>query len=128
MPTKYTRQTARARALITRKGTTCTWYKAVNSTADDTTLPPEMQGDADPLEFTVPIVFYPQAKLSLATQLGIRLTGTVSNQLFAVIPGDVPFTPEDDDAVLINGKIQHVDTINTLQPDMTPIIYEVSFK
>lgn len=126
--TKYLRQIARARALIKKKGTTCTWYKADNTDTSDDTSPEFPNNDAPTVFNDVPIAFYPANRQNLYTALVEKITGQNTNQLFAVIPGDVPFKPEPNDAVLCNGEHLNVDTVNTTKPDGTAIIHEVSFQ
>ena len=129
--TKYARQIASARKTITKKGTTVTWFKAADS---GTGVAPEFPTDNPPTPYpNTPIVFYPSERQSLATVLEVMKTGQFTDQLQAIIPGDVPFTPVIDDAVLmVNGDgsmtTLHVDWVNTTQPDLTPIVYEIGFK
>lgn len=127
--TKYSRQIRSARATITRKGTTCTWYKAgLPVDANDPT--PEFEEVADQAPFpNTPIVYYPQKRLNQATnQYEVVMLGD-EVQRFGLIPGDVPFVPESGDAVKYSdGELLHVDTVNTTAPDGTAIVHEVSFK
>ena len=126
--TKYARQIASARKTITKKGTTVTWFKADNtdSTDDDA---PEFPTEDTAKSYVVPIVFYPANSAALVTSAGAVKIGAFSDRLQGIIPGDVPFTPIMDDAVqLPDGSITHVDTVNVLQPDFTPILYEIVFK
>lgn len=125
--TKYSRQIARARKSIARKGTTCVWFKAAQD-VDPADLP-EFQDMTEPVQYPgIPIAFYPQSRLNLQTVLAVALTGSYTDQLFAVIPGDLPFTPVQGDKVVVAGQTLHVDTLNATQPDMVPIVWEVSFK
>lgn len=130
--TKYARQIASARKTITKKGMLVTWFKSADTNTSDDTAP-EFPSNDPPLSYVVPIVFYPSKRNSLATVLEVVKTGQVTDQLQAVIPGDVPFDPAIDDAVLmVNGDgsmtTLHVDWVNTTQPDLTPIVYELGFK
>jgi hypothetical protein len=127
--TKYGRQIVSARKTITRKGTTCTWYKAgLPVDPDDPT--PEFQEVADQAQFPdTPIVYYPQKRLNQATNQYEYVMLGDTTQRFGLIPGDVPFTPEAGDAVKYSDdELMHVDTVNTTAPDGTPIVHEVSFK
>lgn len=131
--TKYARQIASARRTIVKKGTTVTWFKAANTDATDDDAP-EFPTDDPPTPYPLtPIVFYPSSRQSLATILAAVATGGFTDQLLGIIPGDVPFVPAKDDAVLMvqaDGSMVtfHVDSINTTQPDLTPIVYEIVFK
>ena len=133
MATKYRRQIATARRIITKKGTLCTWFKDSDTDTTDDTSPEFPTNDEPTAYLKVPIAFYPQTRQNLATVITVALTGSYTDQMFGVIPGDVGFVPESDDAVLLTygdgtTRTLHVDTVNTTQPDLTPIVHEVSFK
>lgn len=128
MTTKYLAEIALARALIVRKGTLCVWTKAVNTnTADDPS--PEFPTEDDVVTYpNVPIIFYPEKRLSLFTVLQDLKAGTPMYQLYGMIPGDVGFVPEIGDIVTAVGRTIVVTEVNTTQPDLVPIVHELSFK
>lgn len=126
--TKYARQIASARKTIVRKGMYVAWYKPGVTDAGD--LTPEYPDIGPATEYLdIPIVLYPAKRPSQATLFIDTATMTGVEQLFGIIPGDVPFAPEINDAVLIApGNLVHVAYINTTQPDGTPIVHEIGFK
>ena len=126
--TKYARQLANAAALIKRKGVQVTWCKSDNTnTADDPS--PEFPTNDTPTRYKVWMAFYPAKRQNLYTVLAVALTGSFSNQQFAVMAGGLKFKPEEGDAIIFpDGSVVHCDTLNITQPDLTPIIYELSFK
>lgn len=127
MNTKYARQQLSARKTILKKGTFCTWLK--NTDSLDVANPPEMANSGEPTKYDkTPIVFYPQENNRLLTETFVPVTNTPSNQLYAIIPGDVPFIPEEGDAVIVGIDTLHVDTLNVTKPDYVPIIWEIAFK
>ena len=132
MPTKYARQIKSARATIIRKGTTCLWSKDTDvNTGDDTS--PEFPSNDAPTVYSTPIVLYPSTRIELATAIASIMNGSFKTQLLGLIPGDVPYTPEIDDAVKFTNPdastfILHVADVNTVQPDLYPIIHEITFK
>lgn len=125
--TKYLRQIKRARTIITAKGTTVSWFKP--GAADNTDPTPEFPELADAAEFdNIPIVFYPVNRQSEGSIVYDPKLFTGVENLYGIIPGDVTFTPEENDPVIIAGDLYHVNYVNTTQPDMTPIVHEIGFK
>ena len=125
--TKYLRQLNRAKQLIIKYGTTCNWYKPGVEVGNDPT--PEFPELQDAAEFdAVPIVTYTVKRQSEGTIVYSKEFETGVANLYASIPGDVPFSPEIDDAVLFNGKLMHVNYVNTTQPDGTAIVHEVGLR
>lgn len=114
----------RAQASIRRKGAFVRWVKA--DTSDTTTEFPTADGAT---VFGVYMVFYPAARQNLYTVIAEAITGSFTNQQFAVMAGGLQFKPEIGDSVwLPDHSVLHVETINITQPDLVPIIYELSFK
>lgn len=134
MLSKYTRQTKRARRLIAKDGTLCTWIKSsTNSVTSDDTSPEFVTDDAPTRYPDIPIVFFPEKRQSLVTVVGMPVIGAYVEQLFAYIPGDVPFYPALDDAVEITRPdgtlvVKHVSYVNSTQPDFGPVLHEIGFK
>lgn len=127
MPTKYSRQIATARRMITKFGGVCTWSKEGADTTSS--LPPEMRPLASAVTYPgIPIVLIPATRKEMFSQILHVLTSTVIDQDVAYIPGDVPFSPANGDDVIINGETRYVDRINKIAPDGTAIAYEVTFK
>ena len=125
--TKYQRQINRARQIITAKGMLCVWGKpGTADSADPTPEFPEL-GDATPYP-DIPIVLYPTNRTSEGSTVYDPKLDTGTQNLFGIIPGDVPFTPEENDSALLNGTVYTVNYVNTTQPDGTPIIHQIGFK
>lgn len=124
---KYLRQIAAARKMIAAKGTIVTWYKAGQADVTDPT--PEFPELADAVGYDVPFVLYPITNLRDGSITYDKDLQTGVQALYGAMPGDVPFTPEDGDAVLLPGNnLVHVNYINITQPDGVPIVFEVGFK
>lgn len=125
--TKYARQLANARKTIIAKGTTCTWYKPGAHVGNDPTPEfPELEDAEDYPD--IPIVLYPEKKATLGTIVYNEKLQTGDTNLFGMIPGDVPFKPEENDSAVIGGVLYSVNYVNTTMPDGTPIIHELGFK
>lgn len=128
--TKYSRQIRAARKLIARKGTTVVWFKQ-GAPVDPDDPTPEFSELGEGVPFPgIPAAFYPLSSTSSQSDQYVPVFAESARNLYCVIPGDLPFTPENGDAVMLDGpeNILHVDKLNVTAPDGIPIIYEVSFK
>ncbi len=125
--TVYDRHIALATRLILAKGEVCTWRRIVDGVPPDVNKPWEV-ANSTPIDVPgVSIVFLPLNRIN--TELIRTLAGSdlKTGNAYGLM-ATVPFVPTTTDLVIrSDGRVARIESIDTLEPDGTPILYTINF-
>jgi hypothetical protein len=121
--TVFSNEIATAHQLIAENGQAATWQK---QTEVVNVGQPWKTTAGAPQTFPVVVVRLPVK--AQPTQILSPGTSVATNVEKLLMAGDVPFTPELNDRIVIAGDTKQVKDIDVLQPDGTPILYTLTVK
>lgn len=123
MATEYQRQIATAKRMIAKKGAAVTW----RSITDPTPVvgQPWKDGTSGDVDYDVKILFLPAGqRLKFAA---LAAGNDIPEGVELGYMASVDFVPSVRDSIIRGGVELRVTSIDPLQPDGTPILYELLF-